>query len=56
MKIRPVGGKLFHADGQTDRQTGLTEIAVVFHNFWYAPKTQSLTASKSDTLALGDCV
>jgi len=28
MKIRPVGAELFHADGQTHRQTGRLEEAM----------------------------
>jgi len=27
MKIRPVGAELFHADGRTDRQTGIHDEA-----------------------------
>jgi hypothetical protein len=38
MKIRPVGAELFHADGQTDRQT------VTFHNFANAPKNINVTS------------
>jgi hypothetical protein len=53
MKICPVGGELFHADGQIDRQTGLTNIIVAFYNSANAPKTQSLAASKSDTASFG---
>jgi hypothetical protein len=30
MKIRPVGTELFHADGQTDRQTDMTKLVVFF--------------------------
>jgi len=33
MKIRPVGAKLFLADGQTD----ITKLIVAFRNFAYAP-------------------
>jgi len=40
MKIRPVGARLFHADGRTDRQTGKTKLTVPFSNFSKAPKTQ----------------
>ena len=29
-KILPVGADLFHADGQTDRQTGMTKLIVAF--------------------------
>jgi len=38
MKIRPVGTELFHADGQTDRQTDMTKLIVAFHNFANPPK------------------
>jgi hypothetical protein len=33
MKIRPVGGELFHADGQTE----ITKLTVAFRNFVNAP-------------------
>jgi len=34
MKIRPVGAKLFHADGQADGQrTDMTKSIVAFRNF-----------------------
>ena len=36
IKIRPVGAELFHADGQTERQT--TKLIVAFRNFVNAPK------------------
>ena len=39
MKIRPVGGELFHADGQTD----MTKLIVAFRNFANAPKIEHLT-------------
>jgi hypothetical protein len=42
MKIRPVGGELFHADertdGRTDRQTDMTKLTVAFRSFVNAPK------------------
>jgi len=37
MKVRPVGTELFHADGRTDRQTGMTKLLVAFRNFANAP-------------------
>jgi hypothetical protein len=37
MKIRSVGAKSLHADGQTDEQT-ITELAVTFRNFANVPK------------------
>ena len=33
IKIRPVGAELFHAGGQTDRQTDMTKVIVDFRNF-----------------------
>jgi len=39
MKIRPVGAELFHADGRTNRRTGMAKLIVVFRNFANAPKT-----------------
>jgi hypothetical protein len=41
MKIRPVGAELFHADGQTNRQTDKTKLIVSFRNFAKAPKKYS---------------
>ena len=41
MKIRPVGTELFHADGQTDRQTDMTNLLVDFCNFENAPKVSN---------------
>jgi hypothetical protein len=38
MKIRPVGAELFHADGQTDRQTDMTKLIAAFRNFADVPK------------------
>jgi len=35
--IRPVGTKLFHADGRTDGQTYMKELIVAFRNFANAP-------------------
>jgi len=37
MKIRPVGAKLFHADGRTDRETHMTKLIVAPRNFVNAP-------------------
>jgi len=33
MKIRPVGGDLFHADGRTNGRTDMTKLIVAFRNF-----------------------
>jgi hypothetical protein len=38
MKIRPLGAQLFHADGQTHRQTDTMKLIVAFRNFANAPK------------------
>ena len=39
MKIRSMGAELFHADGETDRQTEhQTKPIVAFRNFANAPK------------------
>jgi hypothetical protein len=42
MKIHPVGDKLLHADGRTDRETCMTKLAVAFRNFANAPKNASV--------------
>jgi hypothetical protein len=38
MKIRPSGAELFHAHGQTDSQTDISNIRVAFLNFANAQK------------------
>jgi hypothetical protein len=38
INICPVGADLFHADGQTDRQTDMTKLIVPFRNFAKAPR------------------
>ena len=38
MKIHPVGGELFHADGRTEGRTDMAKLRVLFHNFANAPK------------------
>jgi len=48
MKSRPVGAELFNAnrqahkdtDGQGDRNTEMTKLIIVFHNFVYAPENE----------------
>ena len=40
MKIRPVVAEVFHADGQTDRQTDITKLIITFHAFANAPKNR----------------
>ena len=42
MKIRPVGAKLFHADGRTDGRTDMKKLLVAFRNFANTPKKRSL--------------
>jgi len=44
MKIRPVGAKLFHAEGQ-GRRTDITTLIVAFGNFAKAPKSRLQLAS-----------
>jgi len=41
MKIRPVGAKLFHADGRKDGQTDMKKLIVAFRNFDYALNNMS---------------
>jgi len=38
LKISPVLDELFHAEGRTDRRTGVTKLIVAFRNFANAPK------------------
>jgi hypothetical protein len=40
MKIRPVEAELFHIDGRTDRETGMTKLIVAFRNFAKAHKNR----------------
>ena len=42
MKIFPVGAEVFHADGQTDGQTYMTKLTVIFRIFVNAPKISYL--------------
>jgi len=39
MEIRPLGAKLFHADGRTGRPTDMMNVIVDFCNFANAPNT-----------------
>jgi len=49
MKIRPVGGELFHADRRTNRRTDITNLIVVFRNFVNAPKnSEALVVARKD--------
>ena len=41
MNFRPVGGELFNADRQTDRQACMSELIVEFRNFANPPKIHS---------------
>jgi hypothetical protein len=50
MKIHPGGAELFYADGQTDKQTGMTKVIVAFRNFANAPKRQFLVDNLEDGL------
>ena len=40
MKFRQVGAELFHAGGQTDRETDMMKLTFAFRNFWNAPKNR----------------
>jgi hypothetical protein len=50
MKIRPDGAELFYAEGQADKQTGMTKVIVAFRNFANAPKSQFLVDNLEDGL------
>jgi len=39
MKLHPMGGELFHADGRKDRQTDMTKLIVALRSFTKAPKS-----------------
>jgi len=41
MKLLPIAAELLHAGGQTDRQTGMTKLVVIFRNFEKAPDKNS---------------
>jgi len=41
MKFCPVGTELFHADGWTDRRTGVTNVVVLIGNFANASKNKN---------------
>ena len=45
MKTHPVEAELFHADGETKRQTNMTKFVVIFHDFSNAPKNGNLMIS-----------
>jgi hypothetical protein len=42
MKISQVGAESFHVDGQTDRQTDMTELVVAVRNFAKASKRDKI--------------
>jgi hypothetical protein len=42
-KIHPVGTEFYHADVQTDSQTDMTKLVVVFRNFANAPVVRPVT-------------
>ena len=44
IKLRPVAAKMFHAERQTDRQTGMTKLTVDFRNFANARNNEILIA------------
>jgi len=43
MGTGPVRSELFHADGQTNRRTGVTKLIVAFPNFANALKNSSFS-------------
>ena len=47
MKICPAGAELFHMDGQTHRQTGMTKLRVAFRNFATHLKTVEVRSAIS---------
>jgi hypothetical protein len=47
IKIRPLGGKLFHEDVRTNGQTDITKLTVGFRNFKNAPKNRYFLRSTS---------
>jgi len=47
MKLHPVEAELFHADGQTDRQTYLMKLIVALRNSATAPQIELLAISVS---------
>jgi len=42
MKVRLVGAKLFHSDGQKGRHNETNKLKVAFRNFVNAPKNSTL--------------
>ena len=45
IKVHPVGAELFHADGQTDRETEMTKLIVATCNFARVLKNVTLLNS-----------
>ena len=52
MKIRLVGGELFHADSQTD----MTKLIVAFRNFTNAPKQVRYFNQQTVSIASFFCI
>jgi hypothetical protein len=58
MKTHPVGAKLFHAvgwtdrqtDGSTDRQTDVMKLIFAFYNFVNAPKNTNSESEKNQPI------
>jgi len=50
LKNHPVGAKLFHADGWTDRRTDMTKLIVVFSSFANAPKKSQYLLKNVSTI------
>ena len=55
MKIHSVGTELYHADGQTYRQTAITKLIVAFRNFANAPKPEEALSSDLTSLVRAYC-
>jgi hypothetical protein len=43
MKIHPVGAEFFHADGQMEGWTDMTEIIIAFCNFANMPRSHKIS-------------
>jgi hypothetical protein len=52
MKIRPVAAQLCHADRQTDRQTDVTKLIIIFPNFTSSSKNKKTCGLKISLLKI----
>ena len=55
IKLRPVAAKMFHAERQTDRQTGMTKLTVGFRNFANARNNEILIAREGQKKKQSHC-